>query len=279
MQISPRYDGPDLLRIEVPLGDPSIPLLRQHRRFVEALSELDDADWSVPSRCEAWSVKDVAAHLADVNKFWVLSISSALAGSPTRVLEGFDPVATPAALVEPTRKTTPREVLSRYSESVDELANVVSGLPEETWSVRAEAPPGHLELRAVALHGLWDAWTHERDVLLPLGRQQALEPDEIRGALAYVAALGPAFAAMQGSSRRSILAVDAEDPDTSFVVEAGTSVTVREQSPDDVVDARLRGAAVDLVEGLTLRMPLVHELPVEHEWLVGGLAQAFDAVG
>lgn len=279
MQLTPRYDGPNVLRLEVPLGDPSIPLVRQRRRLGETLSEVADADWSSSSRCESWSVQDVVAHLVGTNQFWTLSISSALAGSPTRFLEAFDPVATPAAMVEPTRQMAPGEVLSRYIESVDDLAKAVSGLSDEAWSVPAEAPPGHIELRAVVLHALWDAWTHERDIVVPLGRQQAVEPDEIRACLVYAAAISPALLATRGSSRRGLLAINADDPHTTFVVDAGTTVTVRERSPDDVVDAELRGGAVDLIEGLTFRVPLAHDVPAEHEWLLGGLAQAFDLVG
>ena len=279
VQITPRYDGPAALRLEVPLGDPSIPLVRQRRRLGETLAGLADADWSVPSRCEGWSVKDVVAHLASTDQFWTASISSALAGSPTRFLESFDPVATPAALVEPTRQLAPGKILGRYLRSVDEFAKAVDGLSDDAWSVLAEAPPGHIELRGVVLHALWDAWTHERDILVPLGRQQVVEPDEIRACLVYAAAIGPAVLAVQGSSRRGLLAVDADDPHITFVVEAGTTVTVRDRSADDVVDAELRGGAVDLIEGLTLRAPLVHDVPAEHEWLLGGLAQAFDLAG
>jgi uncharacterized protein (TIGR03083 family) len=269
-----------VLRLEVEIGDPSIPLVRQRRRLGETLSELADADWSAASRCDRWSVQDVVSHLASTNQFWTLAITSALAGSPTRYLEGFDPVATPAAMVEPTRELAPGEMLGRYLESVDQLAAAVTGVSEEAWScVRAEAPPGHIELRAVVLHALWDAWTHERDIALPLGRQQAAEPDEIRACLVYSAAISPALLATEGSARRGLLAVTAVEPEIAFVVDAGATVVVRERGGEDAVDAELRGDAVDLIEGLTFRVPLAHDVPAEHAWLLGGLAQAFDLVG
>lgn len=279
VQLSPRYDSPGVLRFDLRLGDPSVPLIRQRRRLGEALAELSADDWSAPSRCDAWSVKDVVAHLVGTNQFWTLSVTSALAGSPSRFLEGFDPVTTPAALVDATRDTPPAEVLDGYLASLDDLAAAVQDVPDESWSLPGEAPPGHIELRGVTLHALWDAWTHERDILLPLGATQASEPDEIRGSLLYVAAISPAFLAMTGSSRPGVLGVSATDPDTSFVVEAGSTVVVRDPSPAEVLDAELRGDAVSLIEGLTFRAPLTHDVPPEHEWLLGGLAQVFDVVG
>lgn len=278
MQLTPRYEGPDVLRLEVPLGDPSIPMIRQRRRLGETLAGLDGAGWSTASRCEGWSVQDVVAHLASTNQFWTVSIASALAGRPTRFLESFDPVATPAAIVEPTRKLAPGEVLSQYQSSVDDLANAVTGLSDEAWATRAEAPPGHIELRAVVLHALWDAWTHERDIMLPLGLSQAVEADEIQASLVYAAAISPTLLATLGSSRRGRLGVDASEPETSFVVEAGETVVVRPASAlaGDAVDAALRGDAVELIEGLTFRAPLAHDVAPEHVWLLGGLAQAFD---
>ncbi|MDQ1446377.1 MAG: hypothetical protein QOI20_2841 [Acidimicrobiaceae bacterium] len=288
MLLTPRYDGPDVLRIEVPLADPSIPLVRQRRRLGQTLSALAEGDWSVPSRCESWSVQDVVAHLVSTNQFWTLSISSALAGSPTRFLESFDPVATPAALVEPTRGLSPSAVLAQYTESVDGLAAAVTGLSDDAWSLPAEAPPGHIALRAVALHALWDAWTHERDIMLPLGLTQAAEPDEILGSLVYAAAIGPALLATCGSTRVGTLSVEADDPSIAFVVEAGPTVVVRDPSAGDAggvgagvgagADAELRGQAVDLIEGLTFRAPLAHGVAAEHQWLLGGLDQAFDLV-
>lgn len=275
MQLTPRYDGPDVLRIEVEVGDPSVPMVRQRRRLASALAALPDDAWSVASRCEGWSVRDVIAHLVGTNQYWTISITSALAGSPTRFLESFDPVATPAAMVESVRAKSAAEVLQEYVDSTDALAAAVDGLGADAWSVRGEAPPGHIELRAVVLHALWDAWTHERDVLLPLGDAQALEADEVRSCLVYAAAIGPALLAAQGSDRRGVLAVSAREPDVSLVVEAGECVVVREGIAADA-DAVLEGSAVELIEGLTLRAPLSCDVVPDSEWLLGGLAQAFD---
>src|SRR4051794_31151292 len=114
MQLTPRYDGPNVLRIDLPLGDVSVPLIRQRRRLAETLAGLSDEQWATGSRCEGWSVQDVVAHLLGTNQFWAASMASALGGRPTRFLATFDPVKTPAAMVEPMRKMSPADVLAGF---------------------------------------------------------------------------------------------------------------------------------------------------------------------
>ena len=275
MQLTPRYDGPEVLRIEDLPVEPSVPLLRQRRRLSTFLAALDTEGWSAPSRCEGWSVQDVIAHLVGTNQFWAVSMASGLAGSPTRILAAFDPVATPARMVDDVRALSPAEVLDQFAQTTEAMANVLSGLDGDAWSTVAEAPPGHVALRAVALHALWDAWIHERDVVLPLGGSPVEEVDEVECSLRYVAALGPALSAAGGSTRCGTLGIETTDPDLQMVVEAGPTVVVRSGQPAATVPC-LRGRAVDLVEALSFRLPLDHDLDDADRWLLGGLGEVFD---
>jgi len=276
MELTPRYDGTPPLSIEVPLDDPSVPLLRQRRRLADTLAGIDDAQWRVPSRCAQWSVQDVIAHLIGVNRFWALSIRSGLAGTPTRFLIGFDPVETPRAMVEPMRSLTPTAVLHDFVASVDDLADALSGVDASSWSRMAEAPPGHIALRALALHALWDSWVHERDIVLPLGLDTVEEADEVEGSLLYAALLGPGLLATDGRGRSGTLLVEADYPTIRFVIDAGATVVARPPVADDAGASRLEGPAVDLIEGISARTPLRHEIRPEDRWMVDGLAAAFD---
>lgn len=276
MPLDPRYDGPPLVSIELPLDDPSVPLVRQRDRMAAALADLSDEEWAAPSRCEGWTVQDVVLHLAGVNAFWALSITKGREGEPTRYLTAFDPVDTPAQMVEAARGVAPAEALARLVESNAALVASLVGLTPGEWtSVRAEGPPGHLSLRCIALHALWDSWVHERDVLLPLGRPVVDEPDEIRGSLRYVAALGPAFSLASGpAGRTGAVVVDATDPDDRFVVELGASVRLHDgDAPEGALV--LEGRALDLVEALSIRAPLDLAVAAGDAWMLGGLAAAF----
>ena len=277
MQLMPRYDGPSVIDVSAFVADPSVPVIRQRDRLAVALSQLSPEEWAAPSRCAGWSVQDVAEHLVTVNQFWVLSISAGIRDEPTRFLESFDPVTVPAALVESARGEAAATTLEKLTVSNAEFRALLDSMSERDWTKSAEAPPGHLAMEAVCAHALWDAWIHERDVLLPLGRDQQIERDEVVTALVYAASLGPAFYLNTGGESSGSLSVQASDPDVEFTVDVSHQVKVRPGAGTDRT-AVIKGDAVDLVESFSTRAPLPL-LAEDHRWLVDGLQQAFGAVG
>jgi len=277
VKISPRYEGPTVLDVDAVLRDPSPPLVRQRARFADELRDLDDEAWHAPTRCDAWSVQDVVEHLVGTNRFWTLSVESGLRGEPTQLLASFDPVAVPAAMVDAARGRPSRETLADLDATNEQFAASLSGLDDRQWSARAEAPPGHVSLRSLALHAIWDSWVHERDVLLPLGREPRVEADEVLASLAYVVALGPVFRATTGATRRATLRVRAHDPAIELTVVIGPEVIVQPGATRDAT-ATIDGDAVDLVEGLSFRAPMP-SIADEHRWMVTGLDEVFEVAG
>jgi uncharacterized protein (TIGR03083 family) len=276
MLVSPRYEGPPIISIAGQPDDQLAPVVRQRRRFESLLMGLTDADWGSASRCDGWRVQDIVAHIIGVNRFWHASVQAGLAGSPTRVLAGFDPATTPSLLIAPMRSLAPRELLDQFVASNDALLGVLAELDDRGWATLAEAPPGHIPIRLIACHALWDCWVHERDVALPLGLTQPVEPDEVGSCLRYAAALGPGFVIGSGRSFTgvTVFGVETTDPTLCCVVEVGESVAVR----DDVAAPEapcLHGDAVELVEALSIRAPLPPSAPVEWQQLRQGLATAF----
>lgn len=273
MQLTPRY-GPD--PVIVLDGDPAAiaaPTIRQRRRLAGALASFGPDEWAHPSRCDGWSCRDVIVHLETTNGFWGYSITSGLKGEPTRVLATFDPVASPAELVAAS-DLTDGEVLDRFTASTDALVDLLASLVGDDWTVLAEAPPGHLSVSAVTHHALWDAWIHERDVLVPLGLVADEEPDEVAAALRYAAALAPALAVERRTGASGVVAVVATDPDLSLVVDIDDRAAVRSGSAE--ADLVLHGDAVDLLEALSRRRPLDAEVPAETAWMLDGLAEVFE---
>jgi uncharacterized protein (TIGR03083 family) len=274
MQLTPRYGSDPVIVLE---GSPAAvcgPFVRQRRRLASAVASFSDEQWTHPSRCEGWSSRDVIAHLDSTNDFFAYSIIAGLAGEPTEILTTFDPVKTPIDLVAMVADLSTGEMLDRFTASTRTLVDLLSSLDDDAWLALAESPPGHVSVSAVAHHALWDSWVHERDILLPLGITPEREADEIRACLRYVAALGPTFAINSGSTERGLLALDATDPDVSFVVEVGERVVVRDSpGPGDL---RLSGDAVELLEALSVRRPLTQPVPPAWAWMLRGLAEVFD---
>ena len=277
MILSPRYDGPAILSADGHSNDQLQPLTRQRRRMAAMLAELTDEQWMTASRCDGWTARDVVAHLVGVNTFWYSSVVAGLAGTPTRVLAGFDPAATPPVMVDWMSALTPQEVLDQFASTSEALLGVVAELTDEGWSAVAESPPGHVPIRLLAQHALWDSWVHERDVAIPLGIDTVVEPDELKSCVRYAAAVSPALGIGLGHRCAGTFAVDATDPDIRFVLDVGASISVREEYAAATVPC-LRGDAVTLIEALGLRAPLPPSTPIEWSQLLGGLATAFDAV-
>lgn len=275
MQLTPRYGGDPLIRLD---GDPAAiatPAIRQRRRFVDALRALAPEQWACPSRCAGWTVRDVVVHLDSTNEFWSFSTQQGLAGEPTRFLATFDPVTGPAELVDAARDVPADEVLARFVASTERLADLWSSISGEGWTALAESPPGHMTVSAVAHHALWDSWVHERDVLLPLGLAPTDEEDEVAACLRYVAALAPAFALTNGTAQRGELEVTATRPDLRFVVAVDESVLVHAGAAT-APDAVLSGEAVELTDALSVRRPLDADVPARSAWMVDGLRAVFD---
>jgi uncharacterized protein (TIGR03083 family) len=273
MQLTPRYGSHPVLHLD---GDPSAIgalVIRQSRRFVAALASLNDEQWEHPSRCEGWSSRDVTLHLATAVAFWEMSIRAGLAGQPTEIMAAFDPVATPQQMVADS-PLSPDEVVELLAASTESLAACLDELTPTDWTLLAEAPPGHVTMSAVLHHALWDSWIHERDVLLPLGMSPVEEPDEVLAALRYVAGLTSALVLTGGGTRSGAFDVSATDPDASIHVEIGRDVSVTGDAIG--ADFVLTGRSVDLLEALSIRRPLDHDVPDEIAWAFAGLSTAFD---
>ncbi|MFN8105230.1 MAG: maleylpyruvate isomerase family mycothiol-dependent enzyme [Acidimicrobiia bacterium] len=276
MKLSPRYGTEPLIRLAgFPPGAIAEPAVRQRRRLAAALGSLTDEQWDHPSRCAGWTARDVVVHLDSTNTFWTYSIRAGLRGEPTRFLADFDPAASPAAMVAASRDVPVGEVLDRFTASTEALCDSLGSVAGDDWSALAEAPPGHLSVEALVHHALWDAWVHERDIMLPLGQPSPEEADEVAACLRYVVALSPAFSISQAGAGGAVLTVAATDPETSLVVEVGHGVEVRPGTAPDA-DVGLEGDAVGLVEALSVREPLDAAVTAETVWLVDGLARAFD---
>jgi len=279
LKISPRYDGPVVVAIDDDPTGQLVPVTRQRKRFQEILAELTDQEWGHQSRCEAWTTRDVVAHLVSVTEFWNLSVAAGLAGEPTRWLAGFDPAATPPQLVDAMNALSTTEVLDRFVAANDALLVTLAGLAPEQWSMPAESPAGHVPIQLVAQHALWDSWIHERDVMIPLGLPLVEEPDEVISSLKFAAVVSPVLGIGVGQAEVAAcqLGIEATDPSVQFIVEVDDRVTLRNDAPTPGVPC-LRGAAAELTDVLTLRRPLDPSTPIEWREFLGGLEAAFDAV-
>lgn len=172
---------------------PAAEPFRRHRtRFIEALESLSDSEWAATTRCDAWNAGEVVQHLVSADGFWVLTLAGRRQAEPTTYLRGFDPTTSPDAVIAPKRDASRDEALAAFGESTDQLAAALDDIGDDEWSLQSESPFGHVPLRVIAAHALWDSWLHERDVLVPLGRAAPVEDEELLAATTFTLFYGGA---------------------------------------------------------------------------------------
>ncbi|HEY3831564.1 MAG TPA: maleylpyruvate isomerase N-terminal domain-containing protein [Acidimicrobiia bacterium] len=278
MRLTPLYGGGAPIAFDGPIDDQAEPLTRQRRRFRATLADLDDAQWRAPTRCDGWAVSDVVAHLVTVDGFWEASVRAALAGSPTEVLANFDPAAHPPLLIAPLQQLSRTELLERYERACEGFLDALASVRGEQWNLLGESPAGHVSLRLVAQHALWDCWVHERDVALPLDIAPAAEPDEVTSCLRYAVAIGPHLVRNGSAADRVVgtFGVVASAPDFVITVTVGDEVIITGIAPPQGAPL-LRGNAAALTDALSVRGPLPGDAPPEWHTLARALAAVFDA--
>ena len=175
-----------LSRTEVTTG-----LIDELDAFGDLIRPLDSGSWAAPTRCEGWSVADVAAHT-------IGSMADAVSGR----LEG---LGTPEA--------TAREVSERHGRTPDELAgeladvtklaeDIAATLDDQSWD--QPAPGGYDGTLGQGLEALWyDTYLHGDDIRAALHRPSLHGPG-LRASVHHVAfeldkvGWGPATLAFDG---------------------------------------------------------------------------------
>jgi uncharacterized protein (TIGR03083 family) len=154
-------------------ADVSTGLLDELDRFAALVRPLSEAEWEKPSRCEGWTVGDVARHV-------VGSMADVVAGR-------LDGLGTP--------EVTEREVAERAGRSPAELADecvavrtaTEAMLPlfdDVTWD--APAPGGYEGTLGDGVEALWyDTWLHADDIRAALGRPTEVSSG-LRGSLSHL---------------------------------------------------------------------------------------------
>jgi uncharacterized protein (TIGR03083 family) len=133
-------------------------MFAEYGAFAELLRGLSDEDWQVSSRCEAWSVADVAGHVVGQ-----LSDVTALR---------LDGLGTP--------EVTDRQVKERRGRSQVELAEELEGSTKAATDLigafdddayNTEGPQGNGQTLGFGLESLWfDTFLHADDIRAALGQ-------------------------------------------------------------------------------------------------------------
>lgn len=167
----------------------------QRRRFAAVLQGFGPDDWGAPTRCAGWSAHEVVRHLCDGNAI------GAAAGPDDRTLDltaGFDPRTTPCGWLTASAGESPGATLSRFVATTEELLALLRARLAQNRRFDVRLPYGPMDWTVFVLHGFWDSWLHERDVLLARGTEHPTDADATSYAAAYGLFIAAAVASMFG---------------------------------------------------------------------------------
>jgi uncharacterized protein (TIGR03083 family) len=174
----------------------------QRQRFVAVLRGFGPGDWAAPTRCADWSAHDVVRHLCDCN---AIGIAASAGDGALDVAAGFDPRITPRGWLTASAGEPPGATLARLVATTEELLALARDRLARGRRFDVRLPYGPMDWTVLMLHGFWDAWIHERDVLLARGTGHPTDGDATAYATAYGVFIAAAVASMFGGQVQETL--------------------------------------------------------------------------
>jgi uncharacterized protein (TIGR03083 family) len=167
---------------------------RQRDRFAAVLASFTSGDWAARSRCADWSAHDVIRHLCDCNAI--------LSNTDQRVLDvaaGFDPRTSPRRWPAILATESPDATLAYFLDTTRDMLALAHNRLDRGQRYDVRLPYGPMDWTVLLLHGFWDSWLHERDILLARGREHPSDAEATAYATAYGLFIAAAVASMFGS--------------------------------------------------------------------------------
>src|SRR5918999_4187924 len=133
----------------------------ERHRVADLVADLTDEEWTTPSLCAAWTVRDVLAHLTVTTRLTV----PRLVRAAVRARGRFDRVAVDLAAQRAAAYSTD-ELVAQLRDSAGSTRRFPGSTPRDP---------------------LMDLVVHGQDIARPLGRRHGSPPDVVADCLAYVA--------------------------------------------------------------------------------------------
>jgi uncharacterized protein (TIGR03083 family) len=158
----------------LPRAEVSDGLLLELENFETLIRPLTAEQWETPSRCEGWTVGDVARHTI---------------GSMTDVVQGrLDGLGTPEVTkreVDERAGHTPAQLADECAETAKGAAGMLPIFDDAAWD--APAPGGYDGTLGDGVEALWyDTWLHGNDIRAALGMPEVLGTG-LRGGVSHIA--------------------------------------------------------------------------------------------
>jgi uncharacterized protein (TIGR03083 family) len=223
----------------------------QRRRFAGILRGFGPHDWAAPTRCAQWSAHEVVRHLCDAN---TIGITVCPGDNRLDVASGFDPRTTPDSWLTASAAESPGATLDRFISTSGDLLALARERLVQGRAFDVGLPFGPMDWTVLMLHIFWDAWIHERDVLLARDARHPTDDDATAYAASYGLFIAAAVAPLLGGQVGDTMLLLGGDGGGAYQVEdrsGQVTLTVsraRAEGPQaaDVADALAGRSQVDV---------------------------------
>lgn len=145
-------------------------------RFEELIRSLDDQQWQTPTRCEGWSVADVAAHVT---------------GNMTIIAEGrladfTDPEHVDRE-VNARKGKTPAELADEFRASSKVSQDILATIDDAAWNGPPLVDVGGPTLGTGVEAIFYDIYVHAQDINEAVGRTPERDPSSVKVSVSHLA--------------------------------------------------------------------------------------------
>lgn len=144
----------------------------------ELCSELSPKEWSKPTDCPGWDVKDQLAHMCGIENFLLgeEKLGPPVDPAPAHVRNEFGAVN--EAMIEKRRELSPEEILAEFLEVTTARLKVLADAGD--WGAETQGLLGKAPLREVIAIRLLDCFYHEQDIRRATDRPGHMNGDVAR---------------------------------------------------------------------------------------------------
>jgi uncharacterized protein (TIGR03083 family) len=231
----------------------------QRQRMTALFHGFDESQWQTQSRCSEWTVQQVVRHLVDAATIE----GELLRGEGPRNEGGrIDPRTDPGKWLAASDGQSSAETLAAFDAASTAEQAALEQRSRMGGEVLLPGPYGPMHWTSLVAHLFWDAWVHERDIVVPLGITHDATAEEDRLAALYalvVSATAPTFVGGTVTTTVELTGAARDVYDIAASAD-GTRVEIVDRADDAKVRAEL-GPLVDSLAGRGPEVDAVAEGP------------------
>ena len=135
----------------------------------DACSGLTSAEWSLPTDCPGWTVRDQVSHLIGIERI-LLGDPTPPAPDPLPGHVSGEVAAMNEAWIDARRALPGDEVLAEFADVAERRLTELDAMDEARFEEIGWSPIGQVPYRVFMEVRVFDCWVHEQDIRRALGR-------------------------------------------------------------------------------------------------------------